>query len=402
MTRRRLAGIVAGSVTALVAILALAGVLVVRSGWFREQVRQRLVVAVATATGGRVEIGTFTFDWSRLRAEAGNFTIHGTEPADKPPLFHATSVALELKIVSLFKWKVDLAELDVVEPRVYLIVSPDGRTNVPEPKAVTNGQRHPVETVLNLAIGRFSLQHGVFEVESRGKTPFDIRGRSLNANLAYERAGRRYRGNIAVQPLDLNIQGYAPTPVNISADLTIDKDRILIESAKLQTGDSQFQISGAVEDLTAPRVSLQYEVRASQADVARFLRTKLLESGTAQVTGHATWAGAGNFSATGVLHANNLEYRDAYVRLRGFGRPRGSRRHRPAPVGVLRAARQSHPRGHPHRTRDHPRRRYPLHGLCRLRHGRQLPGRNTPPKPRPLSRERRDRRLSGPPCSGRL
>ena len=318
MTRRRLAGIVAGSVTALVAILALAGVLVVRSGWFREQVRQRLVVAVATATGGRVEIGTFTFDWSRLRAEAGNFTIHGTEPADKPPLFHATSVALELKIVSLFKWKVDLAELDVVEPRVYLIVSPDGRTNVPEPKAVTNGQRHPVETVLNLAIGRFSLQNGVFEVESRGKTPFDIRGRSLNANLAYERAGRRYRGNIAVQPLDLDIQGDAPTPVNISADLTIDKDRILIESAKLQTGDSQLQISGAVEDLTAPRVSLQYEVRASQADVARFLRTKLLESGTAQVTGHAAWAGAGNFSATGVLHANNLEYRDAYVRLRDF------------------------------------------------------------------------------------
>jgi translocation and assembly module TamB len=318
MTRGRIAGIVAGSAAALAAIVVLAGALVVRSDWFREQVRERLVAAVATATGGRVEIGNVTLDWSRLRAEAGSFTIHGTEPADRPPFFHAASVALELKIVSVFKRKVDLAALDVVEPHVYLMVYPDGRTNLPEPKVATNGSRHTLETVLDLAIGRFRLQNGVFEVESHGRTPFDVSGRGLNLNLGYEPAGRRYRGNIAVQPLDVNVAGYARTSVDIASDFTIEKDRIGIASATLRTGASELRLSGAVENLAAPRVSLEYDVRASQADVARVLETKLLESGTAQVTGHAVWAGAGNFSVTGVLHAANLEYRDAYVRLRGF------------------------------------------------------------------------------------
>jgi translocation and assembly module TamB len=317
MTRGRLAWIVAGSAAALLATFAVTGVLVLRSDWFRERVRRKLVAAVETATGGRVEVGSVTFDWSRLRAAAGSFTIHGTEPPDKPPLFHAASVALDLKIVSIFKRKVDLAALDVSQPRVYLMFYPDGRTNLPEPKA-KNGPRHPVETILDLAIGRFSLQSGVFEVESRGRTPFDVRGRGLDLNLGYERAARRYRGAIAVQPLDVNIAGYAPTAVNIAADLSIDKDRILIASAALRTGASELRISGAVENPAAPRVSLEYDVRASQADVARFLETKLLESGVARVTGHAAWAGAANFSVTGVLHAIDLEYRDAYVRLRGF------------------------------------------------------------------------------------
>jgi translocation and assembly module TamB len=318
MTRGRIAGIVAGSAAALAVILALAGALAVRSDWFREQVRERLVAAVATATGGRVEIGKVTLDWSRLRAEAGSFTIHGTEPANRPPFFHAASVAIELKIVSIFKRKVDLAALEVTEPHIYLTVYPDGRTNLPEPKVATTGSRPPVETVLDLAIGRFRLQNGVFEVESHGRTPFDISGRGLNVNLGYERAGRRYRGNIAIQPLDVNFAGYAPTPVDIAADVTIEKDRIGIASATLRTGATELRISGAVEDLAAPRVTLEYDVRASQADVGRVLETKLLESGTAQVTGHAVWTGAGNFSATGVLHAANVEYRDAYIRLRGF------------------------------------------------------------------------------------
>jgi translocation and assembly module TamB len=318
MTRGRLAGIAVGSAAASAVLLALAGALVLRSDWFRGQVRRKLVDTVATATGGRVEVGTVAFDWRRLRASAESLTIHGTEPPDRPPLFHAASATLELKIVSVFKRKVDLAALDVSEPHVYLMVYPDGRTNLPAPKVPANGSRPPVETVLDMAIGRFSLQNGIFEVERRGKTPFDVRGRSLELNLGYERAGRRYRGSLAVQPLDVNVAGYAPTAVGIAANLTIDKDRILIDSAALRTGASQLRISGAVENLAAPRVSLDYDVRASQADVARVLETKLLESGTAQVTGHAVWAGAGNFSATGVLHAVNLEYRDAYVWLRNF------------------------------------------------------------------------------------
>ena len=75
--------------------------------------------------------------------------MHGTEPPDKPPLFRASTVAVGLKIVSLLKRDVDIQYLDVAEPRVYLIVYPDGRTNVPQPKIKSQHDEYAVETLSN-------------------------------------------------------------------------------------------------------------------------------------------------------------------------------------------------------------------------------------------------------------
>ncbi|MEK7752659.1 MAG: hypothetical protein AAB654_12135, partial [Acidobacteriota bacterium] len=65
---RRLAlygGIVA---TVLLLAAAAAGLLTLRSEWFRDKVRQRIIAEAERSTGGRVEIGSFDFDWRRLRA----------------------------------------------------------------------------------------------------------------------------------------------------------------------------------------------------------------------------------------------------------------------------------------------------------------------------------------------
>ena len=186
------------------------GVAVLRSGWFHEKVRAGIVSTVETATGGRVELGGFSLDWRKLRVEIQAFTLHGTEPAGKPPLFRASSIAVGLKIVSVLKRDVDIQYLDVADPRVFLIVYPDGRTNVPEPKIKGNG--NAAETILKLAIGQFSLRNGCFEVESRGGTPFDARGENLTSQFTYERLGPRYRGTISIQPLNVQVEDSAVTP----------------------------------------------------------------------------------------------------------------------------------------------------------------------------------------------
>ena len=75
---------VLGGAVALLVVAAGGGLLVLRTAWFREQVRARIVNTVETATGGRAEVGSFDFEWSRLRAQVRNFTLHGIEPADEP------------------------------------------------------------------------------------------------------------------------------------------------------------------------------------------------------------------------------------------------------------------------------------------------------------------------------
>src|SRR5450432_3954673 len=243
----RIAGVLAG----LILVIGVAGVLVLRSSWFYEKVRAEIIGTIEKATGGRVEIASLQFDWKQLRAEVKSLVIHGTEPAQKPPLLRAASVSIGLKIVSVFKRDIDIQYLEIADPRIYLIVDRAGRTNVPAPKVKSAGTHSSIETILNLAVGRFEVRNGVFEVESQGQTPFDARGRNLNARLLYDLTGPRYNGTIDVQPLDVKWGSYGPLPLCIALDVTIEKNRIAIDSARLTNAANRVDISGAIEDLVS-------------------------------------------------------------------------------------------------------------------------------------------------------
>jgi translocation and assembly module TamB len=121
-----------------------------------------------------------------------------------------------------------------------------------------------------------------------------------------------------MQPLEGACCSYGPVPLDVAMALTFEKNRIGVTSAKVATGDSQIDFSGAVEDLVSPHGSFRYSLRASLADVNRILRVPELRHGTVEVTGNAVWAGSSNYSATGRLHAYGVEYRDSFVLLQGF------------------------------------------------------------------------------------
>ncbi len=300
----------------LLVLLGLTAVVTVQSSWFYNKVRERIVGTVENATGGRTEIGGFRFDWRQLRAEVSNFTLHGTEPAGKPPLFHAARVGVVLKILSVWKRDVDVQSLDVASPAVYLIVAPDGSTNVPKPKIASAGG-NTMQTLLKLAVGKFALWNGVFEVESRGKTPFEAHGQNLSAALTYDAATPRYHGEIKVEPLEAKIGDFARAPWAISASVSAEANRIVVQSANVSTQGIKLQISGDVQNLAEPRVSATYTLRADALAAQRLLRVKYVDRGALDLSGKAEWAGPSDYSVTGALHAYNVDYHSGATRIRG-------------------------------------------------------------------------------------
>ena len=65
MTRRRRIFLwTLAAILALTVIATIAGILTLRSAWFHEQVRARMVREIEKASGGKTEIGSF-----RLRLE---------------------------------------------------------------------------------------------------------------------------------------------------------------------------------------------------------------------------------------------------------------------------------------------------------------------------------------------
>jgi translocation and assembly module TamB len=313
--KRRLLWIGA-SVAAAVLLAAVAGVFVLRSEWFRGKARAWLVSSIETATGGRAEMGAFRFDWTAMRAEADSFVLHGTEPAGKPPLFRAASIAVGLKIVSLVERNIDIRSLDVEAPRIALIVDSNGRSNLPQPK--TRGRGDAMATILKLAIGRFRVQHGEFQVESHSSVPFAAQGRNLEAALAYEAACPRYRGNIAIAPLVFAAPGVAQTNFAITASFALEPNRIDVSAASLATGKSRVSLSAQIENLADPHGRFEFQARLDNGDAERIFETKLLDRGTAEVKGSGVWHGGADASVAGHLVATGLEYHDSSIRLHNF------------------------------------------------------------------------------------
>ena len=64
----------------LLVIAGLAGLVVVQSGWFHEYVRQRIIAEIEHATGGRVEIGRFSFRGPTLTASVARWCCTATKP----------------------------------------------------------------------------------------------------------------------------------------------------------------------------------------------------------------------------------------------------------------------------------------------------------------------------------
>ncbi|HEX8893313.1 MAG TPA: hypothetical protein VF783_08315, partial [Terriglobales bacterium] len=140
-------------------------VLVAAIGWFltspafEEIVRYRVVAELEKATGGTVELQSLKWNVSKLEVEAKGLTIHGTEPVTQVPLAHADRLYLRLRVVSLVKTQIDLRQLTLERPVIHVIVTPDGSTNVPEPKVRSTGD--PLEQLFDLAIGRTELHNGL-------------------------------------------------------------------------------------------------------------------------------------------------------------------------------------------------------------------------------------------------
>src|SRR5258708_13434057 len=103
MTRRRKIWLrIALALVGVLAIAAISGILVLRSAWFHDAVRRRIVREIETATGGRAELGNFAFDWSSMVATVQGLVLHGKEGPTDPPLLRVHTVKVRLHVVPMF------------------------------------------------------------------------------------------------------------------------------------------------------------------------------------------------------------------------------------------------------------------------------------------------------------
>ena len=158
----------------LISVSLLAVVLVLRSGWFQEKIRNRIISEIEHATGTRVEMGSFRFDEEHMTAIVSPLVIHGTEPAGEAPLFKAESVTLGLRILSIAERKVDLSLLRIERPTVRIVFYEDGSNNVPPPR----NQIPWTQDLLKMEVRRYEVIDGILDYDDR-VVPLNLQGERL-------------------------------------------------------------------------------------------------------------------------------------------------------------------------------------------------------------------------------
>ncbi len=259
---------IAGLSLAAVAVAA-TGLAVLRSQWFEQKLRTRIVAAIDNATGGRASLDRFQFDWRTLHVVITGFLLHGTEPAGEPPLLAAPRIDVNLRLFGPGPRLAGISYLGLTSPRANIIVNPDGATNIPTPRTrSTSGS--PLSTIVNLAIGRFDLEHGTFDVAGH-RLRFSAHGRDLRALLAYDRRNHAYQGRLGVNPLSIAAGAANPLDLNVDLPVSFARDEIVINHATLRTPDSRLGFDFGIRHIASPVASANIHADISLADLRRLL-----------------------------------------------------------------------------------------------------------------------------------
>jgi translocation and assembly module TamB len=284
-------------VVVLLLLLTGTGVWIAQSDWLRERVRSEIITGTERVTGGKVELGAFRFDWHTLTAQVDRFVIHGTEPADQAPLLRVERATVELEIISLFARNFRLRKIEAIRPEAHLILGPDGKTNIPEPK-VRKAGKGVAEIILDLKIARFDLSGGSFLLESAGQPPrirpWEAHGDNLTAQLAYEEAVRRYSGTISLAALQVK-----PLVLQITASASMEQDRILITQATVKSAQSELTLRNTqLNHFAAPVWTGQYQAKVVLKEFTKLARGTLLAEGSARYVSLSDYQSTGKASSS--------------------------------------------------------------------------------------------------------
>lgn len=257
---------IAIGVVALVAGLGVAGILIVQTDWFRNYVKQKIIASTEESTGGKVEVGSFRFDWRHLRAAVTDFVIHGNEPAGAAPFLIARDVQLVVRPFTSIHHFLDVAYLGIDQPQANIIVFPDGRTNVPTPKTALTSKESPVQTVVDLAVGHFVLTNGQLVFASQ-KQALNVRASNLRAQLWFNVLKQRYAGQISLQPLYVVSGRNTPVDFTLTLPVAMQGDRVEFHDATITTPETKLLINGAVENLRDPKLSAHINGQVALVDL---------------------------------------------------------------------------------------------------------------------------------------
>ncbi len=291
---------------------------------------------LSDALGREVAVRSVDFDlWSWHPVfEARGLVIPGPTPTD-PAVLRLALLRARISWRALAKRRLDLEQVDVERPQIYLRFNPDGSTNLPH---LRRGQGNQPQRVA-IAIDRLLVENGTFQYnERRGR--LDLTARAIWARLgegedgpataalpAAKPAPPAARENPALafqltaQDVVLALPDAAPWPLTVAARGKISGGDLRLAAVRLSGPDLRLRVDGTISWRGENAIDLAADGRLATHWLNRVHYLDEPIDGTAAVAGHfalqhTVWGYWGRLTAPriGILHR---EFRDLVADFRG-------------------------------------------------------------------------------------
>ncbi len=307
---------IAAIALAFLCLLSLVTIAILRSGWFRDEVRKRIIAQVQTATGGTVEIGGFDYDWQNLTADLNGFVIHGTEPGSAAPLLRVERARVTVRVISILERSADISSIILTRPQVNLIVAPDGSTNIPTP-AVARTAKDPMAQLFALKLKQFIVTDGLVVVNDK-RIPVKVHADGVAVSASYLKAGPSYNVALSARVVDLGFGDLVRGPLQLNASASVGKDRVFVQKVELSGESTKIAGSVMLEHFARPSVNFQVAASAAIDEILPVVKFTYVRGGKITLRGTGHYDEAAQWSFNGRAEAQQAGVETKYVTLRGI------------------------------------------------------------------------------------
>ena len=292
----------------LLVMLSVGGYFMLQSARFHRYLLAKIVQQMEESTGGRVEARNVELHLSKLTADLYGLTIHGTESAEQRPFLQVDELTVGLQILSRFHPRVNLRQIVILRPALHLLVTKNGRNNIPQPKHAPKSDSSQTN-LFDLAVGHVFLSQGQIYYNDR-HTSVEADVYDLRTEIGFDSSAIRYSGAISYGNGEVKYAGLNPLPHSLALQFDATPAGLNLSPLVLTVGSSRIALQAKIADYSNPRADAHYNIVMQTQDFARLSPVALAGvislSGTLHYGNRSNQPGLRDLSLDGQLGGNAL------------------------------------------------------------------------------------------------
>ena len=266
-----IASAIGGAIAAVILLVLFGAFLIQRNTFLHRYLLAKMVQIGEKSAGTEIAIGDYSIRWFPLQIALRDVIVRGREDALAPPLASLPRVQIGVSWRPLLHKKIEITELILDRPAVYLAMDPAGKSNLPARPA----SQQPFSSKLQIVIEHAAVREGDLRyADSARKIDVNLPDLRLDVN---QRAADQYSGVFGYGRGEITADGHSPLFQSAEINFTATPSGIDFESVHVATDTSQLNASGSMQDYSSP-------------DSARRLSTDVVSLRTAQgIAGSASF-----------------------------------------------------------------------------------------------------------------